>query len=48
VGIKNTERTRDLTPTKSQKKSPVNPNLTLFADSGGSENLKFIHEELKA
>ncbi|HCN49141.1 MAG TPA: esterase [Chryseobacterium sp.] len=49
VGIKNTERTRDLTPTKSQKKSPVNPNLTLFADSGGSENfVKFIHEELKA
>lgn len=48
VGIKNTERTRDLTPTKSQKKSPVNPNLTLFADSGGSENfIKFIQEELK-
>lgn len=48
VGIKNTERTRDLTPTKSQKKSPVNPALTLFADSGGSENfVKFIQEELK-
>lgn len=48
VGIKNTERTRDLTPTKSQKKSPVNPNLTLFADSGGGENfVKFIQEELK-
>ncbi|MGH1516392.1 alpha/beta hydrolase [Chryseobacterium sp. JK1] len=48
VGIKNTERTRDLTPTKSQKKSPVNPNLTLFSDSGGSENfVKFIQEELK-
>ncbi|PKF73828.1 alpha/beta hydrolase [Chryseobacterium sp. PMSZPI] len=48
VGIKNTERTRDLTPTKSQKKSPVNPTLTLFADSGGSENfVKFIQEELK-
>ncbi|RQO34364.1 hypothetical protein DBR39_20270 [Chryseobacterium sp. KBW03] len=48
VGIKNTERTRDLTPTKSQKKSPVNPALTLFADSGGSENfVKFLQEELK-
>ncbi len=48
VGIKNTERTRDLTPTKSQKKSPVSPSLTLFADSGGSENfVRFIQEELK-
>lgn len=48
VGIKNTERTRDLTPTKSQKKSPVNPDLILFADSGGSENFtKFLQEELK-
>ncbi|REC60843.1 alpha/beta hydrolase [Chryseobacterium pennae] len=48
VGIKNTERTRDLTPTKSQKKSPVNPAVTLFADSGGSESfVKFIQEELK-
>lgn len=48
VGIKNTERTRDLTPTKSQKKSPVNPTVTLFADSGGSENfVKFMQDELK-
>lgn len=48
VGIKNTERTRDLTPTKSQKKSPVNPEVTLFADSGGGENfVKFLQEELK-
>nr|WP_315029996.1 alpha/beta hydrolase-fold protein [uncultured Chryseobacterium sp.] len=48
VGIKNTERTRDLTPTKSQKKSPVNPAVTLFADSGGSESfVKFLQEELK-
>ncbi|MDM1553518.1 alpha/beta hydrolase [Chryseobacterium indologenes] len=48
VGIKNTERTRDLTPTKSKKKSPVNPAVILFADSGGSENfVKFIQEELK-
>lgn len=48
VGIKNTERTRDLTPTKSQKKSPVNPNIVLFGDSGGSENfVRFIQEELK-
>ncbi|MBV8325241.1 alpha/beta hydrolase-fold protein [Chryseobacterium sp.] len=48
VGIKNTERTRDLTPTKSQKKSPVNPNVILFADSGGSENFtRFLQEELK-
>ncbi|WP_167029324.1 alpha/beta hydrolase [Chryseobacterium sp. Tr-659] len=48
VGIKNTERTRDLTPTKSEKKSPVNPNVILFADSGGSENfVKFMQEEVK-
>ncbi|CAM2831757.1 alpha/beta hydrolase [Chryseobacterium flavum] len=48
VGIKNTERTRDLTPTKSQKKSPVNSAVTLFTDSGGSEHfVKFIQEELK-
>lgn len=48
VGIKNTERTRDLTPTKAQKKSPVNPDIILFADSGGSENfVKFMQEELK-
>ncbi|WP_106916127.1 alpha/beta hydrolase [Chryseobacterium aurantiacum] len=48
VGIKNTERTRDLTPTKAGKKSPVNPNVTLFSDSGGSENfVKFLQEELK-
>ncbi|SFN77864.1 hypothetical protein SAMN05421594_4164 [Chryseobacterium oleae] len=48
VGIKNTERTRDLTPTKSQKKSPVNPNVILFGDSGESENfVRFIQEELK-
>lgn len=48
VGIKNTERTRDLTPTKSQKKSPVNPAVTLFADSGESENfVKFLQDELK-
>lgn len=48
VGIKNTERTRDLTPTKSQKKSPVNPNVVLFGDSGGSENfVRFIQDELK-
>ncbi|KFF26461.1 alpha/beta hydrolase [Chryseobacterium vrystaatense] len=48
VGIKNTERTRDLTPTKSQKKSPVNPGVVLFNDSGGSENfVRFLQEELK-
>jgi predicted alpha/beta superfamily hydrolase len=48
VGIKNTERTRDLTPTKSQKKSPVDPNVVLFGDSGGSENfVRFIQDELK-
>ncbi|MDR2235086.1 MAG: prolyl oligopeptidase family serine peptidase [Chryseobacterium sp.] len=48
VGIRNTERTRDLTPTKSGKKSPVNPDVILFGDSGGSENfVKFIQEELK-
>ncbi|KMQ63232.1 hypothetical protein ACM46_13945 [Chryseobacterium angstadtii] len=48
VGIKNTERTRDLTPTKSHKKSPVNPDVVLFGDSGGSENfVRFIQEELK-
>ncbi|MFZ4927940.1 alpha/beta hydrolase [Chryseobacterium sp. Mn2064] len=48
IGIKNTERTRDLTPTKSQKKSPVNPNIMLFSESGESENfVRFLQEEVK-
>lgn len=48
VGIKNTDRTRDLTPTKSSKKSPEDPNKMLFENSGGSENfIRFIQEELK-
>ncbi|WP_048512281.1 alpha/beta hydrolase [Chryseobacterium sp. FH2] len=48
IAIKNTDRTRDLTPTKSSKKSPVNPSQVLFENSGGSENfIKFIQEELK-
>lgn len=48
VGIKNTQRTRDLTPTKSSKTDPNNPGRILFGDSGGSNAfLKFIVEELK-
>lgn len=48
VGIRNTERTRDLTPTKSHMKSPMNPDVVLFGDSGGSENfIRFIQDELK-
>lgn len=47
VSIKNTDRTRDLTPTKASKKSPVNGKM-LFENSGGGENfLNFIQQELK-
>ena len=48
VAIQNTDRTRDLTPTKSSKTSPNNPKVTLFETSGGANQfLKFINEELK-
>ncbi|WP_419868031.1 alpha/beta hydrolase [Chryseobacterium sp. CT-SW4] len=48
VGIVNTERTRDFTPTKSSKKNPINPAQVLFENSGGSADfLRFIKEELK-
>lgn len=36
VGIKNTDRTRDFTPTRSSKKDPNNAAKTLFSNSGGS------------
>lgn len=48
VGIKNTDRTRDFTPTRSSKKDPNNAAKTLFSNSGGSAVfLRFINEELK-
>lgn len=48
VGIKNTKRTRDLTPTKSSKKNPNKPSEILFEDSGESDKFaQFIATELK-
>ena len=48
VAIMNTDRTRDLTPTKSSKANPNNPKLTLFETSGGAEKfLQFLNDELK-
>lgn len=47
VGIKNSNRTKDLTPSKASKKSPVNGKM-LFEESGGGEHfLQFIQQELK-
>ncbi|MFT3902336.1 MAG: alpha/beta hydrolase-fold protein [Niabella sp.] len=47
VGIDNTDRTRDLTPTKSAKPSPDDAAKMLFTNSGGSENfIQFISTEL--
>ncbi|WP_051957089.1 alpha/beta hydrolase [Chryseobacterium populi] len=49
VGITNTDRTRDMTPSKSSTKSPVNPTEILFENSGGAENFAaFIQTELKS
>lgn len=48
VGIVNTGRTKDLTPTKSFVPDPNNKGKKLFEDSGGSEAfLNFIQNELK-
>lgn len=48
VGIKNTKRTQNFTPTKSSKKNPNNPKEILFADSGESHKFsEFIAQELK-
>ena len=48
VGITNTDRTRDFTPTKSSKESPFSPNQKLFENSGGNEKfLRFLETELK-
>jgi len=46
VGITNTDRTRDLTPTRVGR-NPGNPNAQGFPTSGGADNfLKFIETEL--
>ncbi|MDY3548150.1 alpha/beta hydrolase-fold protein [Riemerella anatipestifer] len=48
VGIKNTERTRDFTPTKSFMEDPYQKGNKLFTNSGGSENFfTFLQKELK-
>lgn len=48
VGIKNSNRTKDFTPTKSFKVDPYNKENKLFADSGNSDNfLSFMQKELK-
>lgn len=47
VGIKNTDRTRNFTPTKASVKSPLN-GKTLFENSGGAEDfIQFLEKELK-
>ncbi|GAB3432001.1 alpha/beta hydrolase [Niabella aquatica] len=47
VGIDNTDRTRDLTPTPASKRSPDDASKILFTDSGGGENfIQFIGTEL--
>ena len=46
VGITNTDRTRDLTPTRVER-APGNPNAPGFPTSGGADKfLKFIETEL--
>lgn len=48
VGIENTDRPRDFTPTKSFSVNPNNQFEKLFESSGGNENfLQFIEKELK-
>ena len=48
IGIRNTDRTKDLTPTKSSLLHPKNENQLLFPTSGGGRNfLQFIKKELK-
>ena len=47
IGIDNTDRTRDLTPTKASKRSPDDAAKILFTNSGGGENfIQFINTEL--
>ncbi|MCH5597211.1 alpha/beta hydrolase [Niabella ginsengisoli] len=47
VAVHNTNRTRDLTPTKSSAKSPDDSTKILFEKSGGNENFtNFISKEL--
>ncbi|MFT4095282.1 MAG: alpha/beta hydrolase-fold protein [Niabella sp.] len=47
VGINNTDRTRDLTPTRTSIKSPDDSTKILFANSGGGEAfIRFIGSEL--
>lgn len=48
IGLKNTDRTKNFTPTKSSKKNPNKPSEILFENSGGSDDfLRFLQEELK-
>ncbi|ANH80599.1 hypothetical protein A8C56_06030 [Niabella ginsenosidivorans] len=47
VGIKNKDRTRDLTPTKSFIRSPDDSTVRLFQNSGGNEHfIQFLAKEL--
>lgn len=47
VGIDNTDRTRDLTPTRASRKSPHDSTRTLFTNSGGGNAFfKFLQTEL--
>ncbi|WP_346238798.1 alpha/beta hydrolase [Niabella insulamsoli] len=47
VGIDNTDRTRDMTPTRASKRAPDDSTKILFQNSGGAENFStFIGQEL--
>jgi len=47
VGINNTDRTRDLTPTNAPIGDPADKKIKLFTSSGGAENFKkFLKDEL--
>ncbi|MBC9909937.1 alpha/beta hydrolase [Chitinophaga varians] len=48
VGILNTDRTRDLTPSPAGRKAYYDPKATLYANSGGNERfIAFLQKELR-
>lgn len=48
VGIYNTNRTKNFTPTKSAVQDPYNPSKKIFEDSGGNNTfLDFVEKELQ-
>nr|WP_295870611.1 alpha/beta hydrolase-fold protein [uncultured Chitinophaga sp.] len=48
VGILNTDRTRDLTPSPAGRKAYYDPKATLYANSGGNDRfITFLQQELR-